>query len=217
VLSRNGDYYVTPADLAAGTFGTPVDISRELASLGFPVPTGFAEDPATDEAYVAVSDLAGSEDSTVVTVNLTTGAVGTFSGLPGFEYGLAVSQTGNLALEGSDFTVGIYDLAAQTLTTSAPGGGGYWFPTAVPGTNDFLSAEVESPGSLAAKPDNNAMSSVVLLDNEGKVVRRFEQFNFYNTPFNAMGAYLQVNQATKTAFTVGPRAGQIVPFSYAGS
>ena len=217
LLSSNGDYYVTPADLAAGTFGTPVDISPELASFGFPVPTGFAEDPATDEAYVAVSDLAGSEASTVVTVNLRTGAIGTFSGMPGFEYGLTLSPTGNLALEGSDFTVGIYNLATQTLSTAAPGGSGYWFPTAIPGTSEFLSAEVESPGSFAAKPDNNAMSSVVLLDEQGNVLHRFEQFNFYNTPFNAMGAYLQVNPSTKTAFTVGPQAGQIVPFTYAGS
>jgi hypothetical protein len=217
VLSSNGDYYVTSANIAAGTFGTPVDISPELKSLGFPVPTGFAEDPATGEAYVAVSDLSGSEDSTVVTVNLTTGAVGTFSGMPGFEDGLAVSQTGDLALEGSDSTVGIYNLATGSSTMATPGGGGYWFPTAIPDTSEFLSAEVESPSSLAAKPDNNGLSSVVLLDDQGKVLHRFQQFNFYNTSFNAMGAYLQVNPSTKTAFAVGPGAGQIVPFSYAGS
>jgi hypothetical protein len=180
------------------------------------VPTGFAEDPATDEAYVAVSDLTGSAGSTIVTVNLTTGAVGTSSGMSGFEDGLAVSQTGDLALEGSDGTVGIYNLATGTSTTATPGGGGYWFPTAIPGTSEFLSAEVESPSSLAAKPDNNGMSSVVLLDNQGKVLHRFQQFNFYNTSFNAMGAYLQVNPSTQTAFAVSPGAGQIVPFSYAG-
>jgi hypothetical protein len=218
VLSENGDYYVPPANVAAGTFGTPVDISPELKSLGFPVPTGFAEDPATGEAYVAVSDLIGTEDTVVITVNLQTGAVSTFTGMPdGFEDELAVSQAGDLAIEGSDDTVGIYNLATGTSTTATPGGAGYWFPTAIPGTNDFLSAEIESPSGLTAKPDNNGLSSVVLLDDQGKVLRRFQQFNFYNTSFNAMGAYLQVNPSTKTAFTVGPGAGQIVPFSYAGS
>ena len=61
------------------------------------------------------------------------------------------------------------------------------------------------------------LSSVVLLDDQGKDLHRFQQFNFYNTSFNAMGAYLQVNPSTKMAFTVSPGAGQIVPFSYAGS
>jgi hypothetical protein len=218
VLSVNGsDIYVTPADVATGTFGTPVDISPALASLGSPSIGGFAEDPATGQALVGVTDFSNPNGpGLIVAVNLASGAVSAFPGVPGVASGLAVNQAAGEALVGAGNGFGIFDTGTGSGTFVTPGGSGYEFATAIAGTHDFMVAEAASPDFFATQPNDNAMSSILVIDAAGNVLHRYEQFNFFNTFFSDLGGYIQVNPSTSTAFSIGPAAGQIYPFSYAG-
>lgn len=216
----NGDLYVTPADIPAGTFGTPIDITPEVDALAIPSVGGFAEDPATDTAVVAVTDFGTSDQAmTLISVNLATGAVSTFAGPPSGSSGAAVNPADGASGDGEVLApaydgFGLYDLGNPgSGTFVSPGGEIYNFPVAVPGTGDFLVAEVASPDFVALQPNNNAMSSIILTDSAGNVLQRYEKFNFFNTFLYDMGGYIQVNQQTQTAFTLSPGGAEIYPFS----
>jgi hypothetical protein len=220
VLSNNGDVVITPADVPAGTFGTPIDVSPALASLGSPSLGGFAVDPDTGQALLAVTDaLSPNAPGSVLSVSLSSGAITTLPGAPEFATGIAVSPsagTAGVALEGAATGLGITDLASGTETLASPGGQTYEFPAAIAGTGDFIVDEVVSPDAFGTHPDNNAESSVIVADAAGNVRHRYEQFNFFNTFLISMGGYLQVNPTTSGAFTLGPGGAQLHPFTYAG-
>jgi fervidolysin-like protein len=220
VLSNNGDIDITPADVPAGTFGTPVDVSPALSSLGSPSLGGFAVNPVTGQAVLAVTDAVNpSAPGILLSVSLSSGAITTLPGVPDFATGVAVNPsagTAGVAMEGAASGLGITDLASGTGTLASPGGQTYEFPATIPGTGDFLVDEVVSPDAIGAHPDNNAESSVIVADAAGDVLHRYEQFNFFNTFLISMGGYLQPNPTTARAFTLGPGGAQLHPFTYAG-
>jgi hypothetical protein len=220
VLSNNGDIDITPADVPAGTFGTPIDVSPALSSLGAPSLGGFAVNPATGQALLAVTDAVNPNvPGILLSVSLSSGAITTLPGVPEFATGVAVDPAAGpagVALEGAASGLGITDLASGTETLAAPGGQTYEFPAAIPGTGDFIVDEVVSPDAIGTHPDNNAESSVIVADAAGDVLHRYEQFNFFNTFLVSMGGYLQVNPTTSRAFTLGPGGAQLHPLTYAG-
>jgi hypothetical protein len=58
------------------------------------------------------------------------------------------------------------------------------------------------------------MSSAVVMDEQGNVLANIEQFFFFNT-FLTIGANnLQLNPATRSAWTLGPGQQQLEPFTY---
>jgi len=62
--------------------------------------------------------------------------------------------------------------------------------------------------------NHNATSSAVVMDERGNVLATLEQFFFFNT-FLTIGANnLQLNPATRTAWTLGPGQQQLAPFGY---
>lgn len=92
----------------------------------------------------------------------------------------------------------------------------YQCPTIIPGTDDLMVEEVASP-DFSNDVNNNAMSSVLILDPNGKILRRYEQFNFTLQNTGKESDCLQFNPSTSTAWTYGQFAMQLQPFSYDGS
>jgi hypothetical protein len=221
VLSTsNDDLYVTSADIPAGTFGTPINVTPALASIGSPSLGGFAENPSTDTAVIVITDFDSPDlATTLVSVNLATGAISTFAGEPDLGSGVAVNPADGAsgdgeALEAVEGGLGFFDLGNPgSGTFVTPGGSIYEFPVAVPGTGDFLVAEVASPDYLAKQPNNNSASSIDLVDSSGNVLHRYEQFDFFDVFLYNTGAYIQVNPQTDTAFTLGPGGTELYPFS----
>ena len=68
------------------------------------------------------------------------------------------------------------------------------------------------PGDFGV--NNNAMSSAVVLDESGNVLATYEQFFFFNTFLTVGANNLQLNPATRTAYTLGPAQQELHPFSY---
>lgn len=76
-----------------------------------------------------------------------------------------------------------------------------------------MTQEVASPDFFGGAPNNNSMSSVIVTDEHGNVLRRLEQLNFFNIFLLDMGDYVQLNPSTSTAFTRGPGGQQLYPFN----
>ncbi|HEX9334915.1 MAG TPA: hypothetical protein VF892_03475, partial [Pseudonocardiaceae bacterium] len=215
-------FRVLSTNVAANTFGPSVDLGPALSSFAFAEVTGLGEDTAHATAVVGASDfLNGSAPPTLITVDLGTGALHSQPGVgTGTPSGVAVdSATGTAVLPTSD-GVGRYDLAAGTATLSSPGGFGYQHPAADPRSGDFVVQEVLSPGAelstpgLGATPDDNSVSSVVVLNHQGDVVNRIARFNDFNVFTQIIGDYVQLNPTTRTGYTLGPFGQQLAPFTY---
>jgi hypothetical protein len=217
ILGTYPDLTVMPANLAAGTIGTPVDIQSYVASYpSGAIVGGFTEDSATNTATVAVSPYNEPNDpGLLITVNLNTGQVTTAPGA-GTVSGIAVDQSNGDILQATGSGVSIYDPSTGQQTPVNLGGLTYEFPVSIPGTDDFLVADAYSPDALASTPNNNALGSVIEVDDKGNVVHQYEEFNYFGSFFSTMGSYLQVNPTTKTAFTVGGGDTALQSFSYAG-
>jgi hypothetical protein len=212
----NEQLYVTPADFAAGTTGTPVNFSQAFPTLANLSVGAIAENPDTSHAYVGASNAANpSSPDTVVDVDLNSGQVSTFPAAnEGFVFGMAVDPATNKALIGSSGGFSVEDLTTQAGTFVAPGGqGSYQWPVLIPGTADFLVEEAVSPDFSGSAPNNNTMSSILVVDGNGTVVHRYEQFNFFNTFLLDAGAYIQPGSSSR-AFTIGPAGQQLYPFTY---
>jgi hypothetical protein len=215
-------YRVLTTDVRANTFGPSVPLDTALSSFAIPEVTGFGEDTATGTAVVGASDfLDGSSPPTLITVDLATGALHSEPGVgTGTPSGVAVDPaTGTAAMPTTD-GVGIYDLATGQAVRSNPGGGTYQHPAADPRTGDFLAQELLSPGAnlstpgLGATPDDNSLSAIVVLDQQGHVAKRIERFNDFNVFTFDIGDYLQLNPATRTGYTLGEGGQELAPFQY---
>ena len=61
-----------------------------------------------------------------------------------------------------------------------------------------------NPDFSGSTPNNNTLSSILVVDENRNVVHRYEQFNFFGTFLFDIGAYLQLSSATSRAFALGP-------------
>ena len=111
-------------------------------------------------------------------------------------------------------TFGLYDLAHQTGTSLTFGGSSYQHPAADPTHGEFLLQEAAPPDFFGTTPNNNSTSAVDVMDEHGNLIKRIEQFNFFNIFLLDMGSYLQVSPATSTGYTLGPAGAQVAPFHY---
>jgi hypothetical protein len=216
ILSSAGHLQVSTPDIAANTFSQPVDLSPALSGLAAPALNGFAQDTATNQALVSVSDGADtSKPAPLVTADLPSGAVRAIPGVTtGFSSGVAADSVTHRAVVGSFEGFGVYDLAAGSGTLVQPGGSTYEQPAADSTRGLFLVREVAPPDFFGGTPNNNAMSAVIVTDEHGTVLRRIEEFNFFRVFLFNMGDYLQLDTSRGTAFTFGPGAQQLFPFSY---
>lgn len=122
--------------------------------------------------------------------------------------------TTNTGLVGSSNGFALEDLENGSGTFIAPGGSDYQFPVWIPGTHDFLVEEAASPDFFGQTPNNNTASSILVVDENGNVVHRYERFNFFRTFLLNAGAYIQPNANTSTAITIGPGGQQLAPFAF---
>jgi hypothetical protein len=221
VNGLNGQLFVTPVDFAAGTTGTPINISNAVPALLIGGVGSVAYNPATGHAYVGAAFVPGATVGTIADVDTNTGQVSSLStaaNSASFIDGMAIDPVTNKALVGglgNGFS--IVDLATGTSTFAEPGGSDYRFPVWIPGTTDFMIVEFTSPDfhgdpSGVFPSNNNTMTSVLVVDENGNVLHRYEQFNYGPGFFLDDGEYLQPGSAN--GFTVGFGATQLYPFAF---
>ncbi|MBV9448519.1 MAG: hypothetical protein JO345_21755 [Streptosporangiaceae bacterium] len=211
-------YEVMTSNVAGNTFSAPTSLSPALASFGVPFAGGFDQNTTTGQAVVAITDFDNlSGPSTIVTADLASHALASFPAVTtGQAMGLAVDSATNLAVSpglGSN-GIGIYDLANHTGTFLALGGGPYEHPAVDQAHAEFAVQEIAGPDFYGQTSNNNAMSSVITANEDGTGIQRIEKFNFFNVFLLDFGGYVQLNPASRSAYTLGPGAGQLFPFSY---
>jgi hypothetical protein len=70
-----------------------------------------------------------------------------------------------------------------------------------------------APG-LGAVPNDNAMSSMVTLNEQGQVVSRVEQCNFFNVFASIAAQLTQLEPGTQQGYTIGLDGDSLQPFGY---
>ncbi len=211
-------YEVMTSTITANTFSAPVSLAPALAALGQPFVGGFDQDTATGQAVAAITDFNNfSGPSMIVAADLSSHALASFPAVTSGEaMGLAVDSATNVAVSpglGSP-GVGIYNLAAQDGTMLTLGGGPYEHPAIDQAHAEFAVQEIAGPDFYAPTPNNNAMSSMIIANEDGTGIRRIEKFNFLNIFLLIFGSYVQLSPATRSGYTLGPGGSQLYPFSY---
>lgn len=207
---------VVTSQVAANTFGTPIDLTPALDPSALSIPGGIGQDTVANQAVVPVVDAFNpNAPGRIVVAKLNTAQVSEFPAVNTYFFsGVAVDSTTHRALIPSTDTFGVYDLAGQTGTALSFGGSAYQHPAADVAHGEFLMQEVAPPDLFGTTPNNNATSAVDVIDEQGSLLQRLEQFNFFNIFLLDMGAYLQVSAATSTGYTLGPGGAQLAPFQY---
>ena len=213
--SNNNAWKIFTSDITRNTFGPLIDLSPAIASMGLPVFDGIGQNTRRNEASMPVTDFFNFCGSpTIVTANLATGVLSSFQGVTsGFAYGMAVDSITNKAIVPTicDGLAGIYDLRAKTGIAVNPNGSTNIYP-AIDETRGLIVMDQVVPGDFGI--NNNATSGTVVMDERGTVLANFEQLFLFNT-FLTIGANnLQLNPATRTAYTLGPGQQQLAPFTY---
>jgi hypothetical protein len=211
-------FRVFTSDLSANTFSQAFDISAPIATFGFPIIGGMAHDGTLNTALVAFSDAAGSDSCaapTIVNVDLAGGATTTFAGVgAGSSNGVAIDAQSHKAgvLTSCDGGLGIYDLKSGTGTEAMLPAFGYTSlsPVADEKHGLFLAMQFVGPDFVT---NNNALSQLDVLDEQGNLVKTVEAFN--TSGFYWIGThYLQVNPNRRTLYFPGPNQQELEPFSY---
>ena len=214
---------VLTSNIAANTFGPSASLDPALSSLVFPQVTGFGQDTSADTAVAAACGFTTSSSSppTLIAVDLSSGTLHALTGIgTGCPLGMAVDSATHTALvpTTNDTSFGLYNLTTGAATQVTPGGSSYAYPAT--GNGEFLVEEAGSPDGdlftpgIGYTPNDDSLSSVVVVNQQGKVVQRIEHFNYFNFFAADIGDLLQVNPATHTGYSLGPGGQQLAPFSY---
>jgi len=213
--SNSTAWRLVTSDIAANTFGPLIDLSPAVTSMGFPVFSGIGQNTATNQASTPATDFNNfCGPPTIVTVDLGTGTLSSFPAVTsGFAYGMAVDATTNRAVVPTicDGLAGIYDVGQKTGIAVNPKGSVNLYP-AIDATRGLIVMDQVVPADFGI--NNNAMSSAVVMDERGNVLATIEQFFFFNTFLTIAANNLQLNPATRTAYTLGPGQQELAPFNY---
>jgi hypothetical protein len=203
------------SNITQNTFGPLIDLSPTVATMGLPVFAGIGQNSSTNQAATPVGDFFNfCAPPTIVAADLGSGALSSFSGVTsGFPYGMAVDSVTNKAVVPTicDGLAGIYDLGAKTGITVHPQGTTNIYP-AIDQTRGLIVMDQVVSADFGL--NNNAMSSAVVMDERGNVLATREQFFFFNTFLSISANNLQLNPATRTAWTLGPGQQQLETFGY---
>jgi hypothetical protein len=211
---------VLASDVAANTFGIQVTMpDRPFVLANSPA---IAYDNVKNQAVVAASEAAvGGPPPVIALIDLDTGAISTFTGIPGpFPFrqgminGLAVDSEDGIAVTTTevDFAVQFYDLQTKTgFSQKMPGATGQLQSGSEvqydPVNKLFLVAqEVSSTGSG---------SSIQVYDIHGNLVESLDGFNFSNTS-RVIFAHIGLHPPTRSGYIDGPddRGTQLQSFTY---
>ena len=203
------------SNITQNTFGPLIDLSPTVATMGLPVFAGIGQNSSTNQAATPVGDFFNfCAPPTIVAADLGSGALSSFSSVTsGFPYGMAVDSVTNKAVVPTicDGLAGIYDLGAKTGITVHPQGTTNIYP-AIDQTRGLIVMDQVVSADFGL--NNNAMSSAVVMDERGNVLATREQFFFFNTFLSISANNLQLNPATRTAWTLGPGQQQLETFGY---
>lgn len=217
---ENFDTFVFTSNVAENTFEPAVDLTDQ--TFQFANAPVVAYDSVTNEAVVASSDSAvGGPPPKLALVDLTTGVVDEFTGIPGpppFRQGsingLAVDSEDGIACTTTevDFRVEFYNLKTQT-----------GFAEVLPGAT----GQIQSGSDVEYDPINKLFfvaqsvsstgsgSSIQVYDVKGNLVESLNGFNFSNA-FNVIGTHIALNPSTRSGYVDGPDSGvtEIQSFTY---
>jgi len=217
---NNFDTFVFGTNVAENTFQPTVDLTDQTFMESNAPQVAY--DSATNEAVIASSDGAvGGPPPKFALVDLTTGAVNEFTGIPGpppFRQGsingLAVDSEDGIACTTTevDFRVEFYDLKAQT-----------GFAEVLPGAT----GQIQSGSDVEYDPihklffvaqsvsSTGAGSSIQVYDINGNLVESLNGFNFSNA-FNVIGTHIALNPSARSGYVDGPSSGvtDIQSFTY---
>jgi hypothetical protein len=218
-----GKFPVFTSNIPANTFSSLFDTSGALSGLTVPILGGIDQNVTTRLGVSLFSDAAKtcSAPDTIVTTDLNTGSSGSFAGVGqgGFAFGIAVDSATNraAAIDACSPTVEIYDLSshAGTVVTfpsglSGPGSDGTSV-AADPQHRLFL-VQRAVPGDIGF--NNNAMSQVLVYDEQGHLVSTIEKTNTFGVPAFSGLHNLQLDPGRRIAYGFGPVFQQLQPLGY---
>jgi len=212
--------FVLFSNVAANTFGPRVDLPD--TPFFFSNGPRVAYDSNKNRAVIAASDGAvGGPPPVIATVDLATGTVSQFTGIPGpppfrqgFINGLAVDSADGIACTTTelDFRVEFYNLKTKT-----------GFAVVLPGAN----GQLQSGTDVEFDPVNKLFfvaqsvsstgpgSSIQVYDIKGNLMESLNGFNFSNAS-NVIGTHIALNPSNRTGYVDGPDSGvtQLQSFTY---
>ncbi|HTC50249.1 MAG TPA: hypothetical protein VK722_23210 [Candidatus Aquilonibacter sp.] len=218
--AQDFDTFVFGSNVGENTFQPPVDLTDPtFMESNLPV---VAYDSVTNEAVVASSDSAvGGPPPQIALVDLTTGVVNQFTGIPGpppFRQGsingLAVDSEDGIACTTTevDFRVEFYNLKNQT-----------GFAVVLP----KASGQLQSGSDVEYDPIHKLFfvaqsvsstgngSSIQVYNTQGKLVESLNGFNFSNAS-NVIGTHIALNPSNRSGYVDGPASNvtDIQSFTY---
>ncbi len=217
---NNFDTFVFGTNVAESTFQPVVELTDQTFMESNAPQVAY--DSATNQAVIASSDSAvGGPPPKIALVDLTTGVVDEFTGIPGpppFRQGsingLAVDSDDGIAVTTTevDFRVEFYNLQTQT-----------GFAEVLPGAT----GQIQSGSDVEYDPINKLFfvaqsvsstgtgSSIQVYDINGNLVESLNGFNFSNA-FNVIGTHIALNPSTRSGYVDGPSSGvtDIQSFTY---
>ena len=221
LYSQNGGdnhTFVFGSDVAANTFGPQVVLPDD--PFFFSNNPLVAYDSKKNRAVVAASQGAvGGPPPVIALVDLATGKVSQFTGIPGpppfrqgFINGLAVDSADGIACTTTevDFQVEFYDLKKKT-----------GFAEVLPGAN----GQLQSGTDVEFDPINKLFlvaqsvsstgpgSSIHVYDTKGNLVESLDGFNFSNAGA-VIFTHIAINPANRTGYVDGPDVTQLQSFTY---
>jgi hypothetical protein len=218
--ASNFSTFVFGSDVAANTF-EPAVILTDPTFMFSDLPA-VAYDSTTNEVVVAASDGAvGGPPPVLALVDLTTGAVNEFTGIPGpppFRQGsingLAVDSEDGIACTTTelDFRVEFYNLKTQTgFAVVLPGASGQ-----LQSGSDVEFDPVHKLFLVAQSVSSTGTgSSIQVYNPQGKLVESLNGFNFSNAS-NVVSTHLALHPANRSGYVDGPDPGvtEIQSFTY---
>jgi hypothetical protein len=215
-----GSTFVFGSNVGANTFGPTITLSDPVFGVGDgPV---VAYDSVTNQAVVAASTgEVGGPPPVFAMVDLTTGTVNEFNGLPGpppfregFVNGLAVDSEDGIACTTTevDFRVEFYDLQNETGSSEVLPGA----TSQIEAGSDVEFDPVHKLFFVAQSVSSTAPgSSIQVYDTSGRLVESLNGFNFSNR-FNVVPTHIALNPNNRTGYVDGPDSGvtEIQSFTY---
>lgn len=210
-------------DIKSNAFGTPIDLDA-LNLVDDPIYGPMDVDNSTGLGYIAVdqaSFFGWSYPTNIFVTDYTAGTVSTFQAagcgsavdlqVDPSTHLAALTENGSNCQHSADFQV--LDLSSKFARSfPLPGNmqGVQPGPVSVDPVNHLFF--VEAPLSPDAPWNNNALSSILVMDESGYQRAAIEHFNFLT--FETLNHYFTINPALRRGFVFGPSFTQIQPFSY---
>lgn len=219
-MAYGGDFSAQTflGDVSNNTFSTPIDFDS-LNLINDPVFDTMDYDSSTNMGYIVADQMAWfgiHYPTSIIAANYATGTasafqVSTCAGGLDFELDPNTHVGALTCFRGNGLQM--INLTSQTAqSVNLPASVGLMPPTLISADPVHHLFFAEVPVSADASYNNNALSSVVELDESGNVRSETEAFNFLSSVYG--NHFFEVNPALRRGFVFSPGFFQIQPFSY---